>query len=248
MSSNKILLAILTLPIILLSFARPAFAVNVPNFGSCPSISGTQIASYPTGTHAVAGSQTYTGSDTVYQVADNGFTQCLCVDNGQGIQTNWLKTTGMSDTDIQTLKGQGWIDIGNGSSWGLGDFSYLANNSHYACHGESNNTQVSCTPTPTETITPSVTETPAPSEIETPTPTATDTPAPTETPGPTATPTPGSSNSTSSSEAPTPTPAPASNSTAVTLASTGNSFFIYAVVLTGAASLISGMILKKLSK
>jgi hypothetical protein len=83
-------------------------------------------------------------------------------------------------------------------------------------------------------------------EKPTPTPTATPTPAPTATPtpgpittstGPTATPTPG----------PTATPTPRPTVQGV-LASTGNSAFIYAIILTGSTSLIAGLILKKFSK
>lgn len=106
------------------------------------------------------------------------------------------------------------------------------------------------TPTPTEVIT---TETPTPTEIinsgtpiptESITPTETPTPVPpTETPGqgPTSTPGPGSSSSSSSSS-----PAPAV--AAASLASTGDATLIYIIVLAGAISLISGLIMKKFNR
>ncbi len=52
-------------------------------------------------------------------------------------------------------------------------------------------------------------------------------------------------------QAPTTTPAPvveATKSVVNTIASTGNSFVIYASILAGAASLIAGMVLKRFSK
>lgn len=83
------------------------------------------------------------------------------------------------------------------------------------------------TPTPT---TPVVTNAPTPAPTSTPTPGPTSTPGP----GPTGTPTPQSSNSQSSVKG--------------VLALTGNAAFIYALILSGAASLILGLILKKFSK
>ncbi len=92
------------------------------------------------------------------------------------------------------------------------------------------------TPTPT----PCLTNTPTPTVTPTPTPTNTPTPGPTATPtpGPTSTPTPG----------PTATPTPVQGTVASTLASTGNAAIIFAVIIAGAISLISGLILKKLGK
>ena len=64
-------------------------------------------------------------------------------------------------------------------------------------------------------------------------------PTPTMTPGPTPTPTAGASASTNSSS---------SSSSTSSFAPTGNTLIVYALVITGAISLIFGMILKKLSK
>jgi hypothetical protein len=84
-------------------------------------------------------------------------------------------------------------------------------------------TCTACTPTPTPSVsvTPTVTPTPGPTS--------------TPTPGPSATPTPG-------------TQVGAASANNTSLASTGNAFLIYASLLAGAASLVLGMIFRKLSK
>ena len=91
----------------------------------------------------------------------------------------------------------------------------------------------------------------------TPTPSATPSATEIPTPGPTATPTPGSSNNNSTSgsgssggssgSSSNSTPQQVAAATAV-LASTGNALSIYAIVLGGAISLISGMVLRKAGK
>ncbi len=86
-----------------------------------------------------------------------------------------------------------------------------------------------------------LTPTPTPAPTSTPAPTPTPTPTNTPTPEPTNTPTPG----------PTATPTPVKGEVAgaqATLAGTGNTVFIYSVIIAGAISLISGLILKKFSK
>jgi len=90
---------------------------------------------------------------------------------------------------------------------------------------------------------PTVTPTPTPNNpTSTPEPTATPTPGPTNTPtpGPTNTPTPG----------PTNTPTPESGvvegvRAEANLAGTGNTGFIFSVIIAGAVALIAGMLLKK---
>ncbi len=172
---KKSLITVLSLPILFTSFAQPAFAMSVPEFGSClnPQVAASQVN---TGNnHGVIGkSGNYSGTDTIYSLSNGNVMQCLCPDSGNGVQTNWLKASSFSQSDIDVLKNQGWIYVATGSSWGLEDVPYLAKNSDYACKAI----------TPTCTPTPSVTQTP------TPTPTGTLTPTPTTTPGPTATPTP----------------------------------------------------------
>lgn len=98
---------------------------------------------------------------------------------------------------------------------------YYYNNLATSVYGVGN-----CGVTPTPTVTPTSTPTA--------TPTPTNTPAPTVTPGATNTPTPGATN--------TPTPV---KEVLGGLAGTGNSGFIYLVILLGATSLISGMVLRK---
>lgn len=144
--------------------------------------------------------------------------QCLCTSDGKGYQTNWRKASGMSQGEINDLKSQGWIYTPYGEDWGLDKGPYLAKNTEYNC--------ASCTPTPTATVTPTV------SETTTPTPTVTTT----ETPGPTATSVPATSTPTSE------------NKVLGAIASTGNTFAIYASVLAGAISLIAGLVLRKFSK
>jgi hypothetical protein len=92
-----------------------------------------------------------------------------------------------------------------------------------------------------EIVTPDKTPTPAPISTPTNTPAPGQSKAPTSTPGPaaTSTPVPGQPTTSTSST---------SDSSKNILALTGNSAFIYAVILAGSTSLISGLILKKLSK
>lgn len=95
--------------------------------------------------------------------------------------------------------------------------------------------EVPC-PTPTVIKTPTPTETPVPTATSTPIP-------PTNTPGPTNTPAPGPTSTPAPGPTATPTPGPQG-----VLAITGNTSFIYAVILAGAISVIAGLILKKFSK
>ncbi len=118
-----------------------AFTVNtvmadgtLPDFGSCVNPQGKVIASYETGSHGIVGrNDEVSGSDHVYESSKNGVTQCFCPTDGRGIQTNWLKTKGMSQSEINVLKNKGWTYIATGSAWGLKDEPYLAKNSDYAC-------------------------------------------------------------------------------------------------------------------
>ncbi len=116
--------------------AQPAQAVTVPTFPSCTATQGTIIAYYPNGTHGVPGDPTtYTGSDTVYEVDGVRVLQCLCPDNGEGVQTLWWQYGQLSDEDLSILQNQGWIWIPNGSAWGLNDAPYLTKNSSFSCVG-----------------------------------------------------------------------------------------------------------------
>lgn len=132
---RKVLLAISILGACLALATKPAYAVTIPSFPQCSNPSGTLRVSYGSGTHGIVGSgATYTGSDSVYTVSSDALVQCFCPDTaGSGVQTNWWKTSGLSDEDIQVLKNEGWNYIPNGTLWGLENTSYLAKNSEYSC-------------------------------------------------------------------------------------------------------------------
>lgn len=108
--------------------------------------------------------------------------------------------------------------------------------------------EIELTPTsiPTSTPVPTCTLTPTPNS-----PTATPTQSPTNTPAPGQSNSSSSSSSSSSSNSSNNSNNSSGTQTGIVqpaLASTGNSAFIFAVVIAGAVSLISGLILKKLSK
>ncbi len=119
----------------------PAFAVNTPAFSSClnPQSPQANLQITNTGTHGVPGNeQAFTGVDKVYSSESNLLSsatvmQCLCPDNGQGIQTNWWKVSELSEEERKTLEAQGWIYIPEGSAWGLDHVPYLAQNTNYSC-------------------------------------------------------------------------------------------------------------------
>lgn len=129
------LFIILGLIVIFLSaFAGTADAATIPSFPSCANPQGTVRVNYDNGTHGVAGdSNSYSGKDTVYTLSENTLAQCLCPANGNGVQTNWWKVTGLSQEEKDVFVSQGWILIPNGSAWGLDNEPYLAKNSSYSC-------------------------------------------------------------------------------------------------------------------
>ena len=104
-------------------------------FPSCTSPSGAVIASYSEGIHGIVGDTgVYTGSDTVYLLDNGNATQCFCPTNGgAGIQTNWLKASGVSESEIDSYISQDWIYVITGVVWGLSDTPYLAKNSSFTC-------------------------------------------------------------------------------------------------------------------
>jgi hypothetical protein len=205
-----------------MSAAAPTYANGTPSFGSCvnPQWQETQVN---TGSnHEVINVGSFSGTDTIYS-SNGNVLQCLCADNGEGYQTNWLNASGLSNGQIENLEAQGWMYVPYGSDWGLGNGPYLAQNSSYEC--------TACTPTPTPTVTPtpSVPVTPTPTQG----PTATPAPGPTATPGPGATATPVTQVGAASAN---------------NLAYTGNALAILGSLIAGAASLILGMVLRKFSK
>lgn len=131
------ILVILTVASLLLPM--PSSAVTTPVFTSCVNPQGEVIANYSTGVHGIVGdTATHTGSDTVYLQADRNVVQCFCPTDGQGIQTNWLKASAVSQDEVSVLVNSGWYFIPDGSAWGLEEGAYLAQNNPYTCHGTSN--------------------------------------------------------------------------------------------------------------
>jgi hypothetical protein len=64
--------------------------------------------------------------------------QCFCSIDGNGIQTNWWKVSSISQDQIEELKKQGWVFVGNGADWGLEQGPYLAKNQDYSCKSSGN--------------------------------------------------------------------------------------------------------------
>src|SRR5947208_2107830 len=89
--------------------ATPTFAFTQPTFGSCINPPQNTYNFQNPGTHYIAGTtDSYQGVDTVYALDENSkdtlssslVMQCLCPDNGQGIQTNWWKAKDLSELEI----------------------------------------------------------------------------------------------------------------------------------------------------
>lgn len=126
-----------SLVIILLANANAASAEQGSEFPSCIAPQGKLIANYDNGTHGIIGQGSRIGKDSVY-LLDNGNTaQCFCSVNGHGIQTNWQKTSSLTQDEIKILENEGWIFVPDGTAWGLPEGSYLAKNSDYACYSSS---------------------------------------------------------------------------------------------------------------
>ena len=225
---KKILSAVSITGLLFMSYVLPAYADPIPTFGSClnPQWNQTQV-NYGSN-NGVVNVGTFSGTDIIYS-SNGNVLQCFCSGQGEGYQTNWLKASNYSNSQIEYLSAQGWSYIPDASAWGLGDNAYLAQNTTYSC--------IACTPTPTPANTPTPSGTVTPTATPTPGPTATPTPGPTvtPTPGPTATPTPG-------------TQVGAASANNNTLAFTGNWLVILGVFLAGVISLVLGVILRKFSK
>lgn len=113
-----------------------ATALTTQSFPSCVNPQGSIKARYTAGTHGIVGdSRTFNGSDTVYTLTDSTLLQCFCPDNGQGIQTNWWKVAGITESEKNYYVNQGWIYIPSGAAWGLEDTPYLAKNNSFICGG-----------------------------------------------------------------------------------------------------------------
>lgn len=134
MLRRNLLLSVLLVVVLLLVSVGNVYATTTPSFPACANPQGEIKASYDSGTHGVAGDgSTYSGKDTVYTLSDNTLTQCLCTDNGRGIQTNWWKASSFTQEEKDVLINQGWILITSGLVWGLDDAPYLAQNLSYTC-------------------------------------------------------------------------------------------------------------------
>ncbi len=134
--------SVLALVLLLAFSAAPARAIDIPNFPSCTSPTGSDKVSYDSGIHGIVGeSGEYVGSDIVYTVSATQLTQCFCAASKSGVQTNWWKQDSLSQEQIGSLTSQGWILIPDGSAWGLDPIPYLAKNSNFSCGG-SNGGQV----------------------------------------------------------------------------------------------------------
>ena len=132
--AGKNLLSAILVAVLFSVTARNAFAVAPPTFPVCSNPQGSLKASYDSGSHGVPGnSSNFTGKDSVYTLSGDTLVQCLCADNGQGIQTNWWKVSSLTSDEIAILVSQGWTQIPDGSSWGLDQAPYLAKNSNFAC-------------------------------------------------------------------------------------------------------------------
>lgn len=172
----------LTAAYVTAAYPVQVLAVTTPSFPSCVNPQGALKVSYDSGKHGIVGMDgERTGSDKVYQLSDyKQLLQCLCPENGNGIQTNWWEASQLSAGDIEVLKKEGWLYVGNGANWGLSSVPYVAKNFDYNCK-------------------PSVSVTPAPAS---------------------------------------------SAQQVLSLASTGNTAFLYTLIIAGFVSIVTGLILR----
>ncbi len=112
---------------------KPAFAAD---FTSCVVPTGDVIASYADGTHGIVGVGSKIGKDVVYSAGQNAM-QCFCGNDGNGIQTNWMKIVDLTSDQVKVYQSQGWIYVPSGAAWGLSDVPYLAQNVDFSCSGSS---------------------------------------------------------------------------------------------------------------
>ncbi len=112
------------------------FAAEMPAFSTCVAPTGSIKANYESGIHGVPGdTNAYSGKDKVYKITDTYTLQCFCPDNGNGIQTDWVKAAAFSSDEIKIYTNQGYVYIPDGAAWGLDSAPYLAKNSGYSCKG-----------------------------------------------------------------------------------------------------------------
>lgn len=124
--------------LLFLSLAVPKniLAIDIPNFPACANPSGTKIIDVGYGVHGIVGDQnTYTGADKVWLQEGGNLIQCFCSVSGNGIQTNWWKTSSLTKDQLAILKNDGWIYVPSGKPWGLQDSEYMAKNNGFSCEG-----------------------------------------------------------------------------------------------------------------
>lgn len=127
----------LGLLLVLVASATKANAVTTPSFPSCLSPQGTKKVEYLEGTHGVPGQFVENrGSDRVYSLTDTTLLQCLCREDGSGVQTNWWKVSSLTEDEINELRRLGWVYVPDGQLWGLDASAYMALNSDYSCNGQ----------------------------------------------------------------------------------------------------------------
>ena len=131
----KSLILFSTFLLLFISTVKQASAIVDPPIFSCTSPIGVVKSNYENGTHGVPGSiTTYTGSDSVYQIDDDHVLQCLCIaDSADGIQSNWWKAKGLSESDISYFQRRGWVFVPEGNRWGLASDPYLVKNDSISC-------------------------------------------------------------------------------------------------------------------
>ena len=122
------------LALVLLASATKVDAVVTPSFPSCLAPQGTKNVEYLDGTHGVPGQYGENrGSDRVYSLTDTTLLQCLCREDGSGIQTNWWKVSSLTEDEINEFRRLGWVYVPDGQLWGLDASAYMALNTDYAC-------------------------------------------------------------------------------------------------------------------
>jgi uncharacterized membrane protein YgcG len=136
---NIIKILLLSLLCFGLFYAPSVYAeYQVPTtFTSCHNPVGSIKADYPTGQHAIVGViGLKNGSDKVFAVGSDNYTQCYCPTEGNtGVKTNWLAAGNIPKEDQNVLITQGWVYISNGADWGLSQQPYLAKNIEFSCSG-----------------------------------------------------------------------------------------------------------------
>lgn len=135
---NYLLLPILFLGLITAPTVHAEYQVPT-TFTSCHNPVGLVKADYSVGEHAIVSVVGLkSGSDKVFAVGNDNFTQCFCPTNGQiGVKTNWLAAGNLTKEDQNVLITQGWVYIENGADWGLSNQPYLAKNIEFSCGGNS---------------------------------------------------------------------------------------------------------------